>query len=224
MSKVRSVRATRGERTRWLPGDGLILPSIGSLTHAITIKATAREIWPWLVQMGAGSRAGWYSYDRLDNDGVQSAERIIPELQRLEVGMIMPWLPRATEGFTVLDFAPERHLVLGWLVPGATTPRLTWTFVLEPRPGCTRLIVRGRAERGYRFFGVPRWMSKAAARTVHFFMQRKQLIGIARRAEGGASVPGAPPGSLTSAASRTRLAQGASELVDASPGRDRAPS
>ena len=33
----RSVRATRLERTRDLPGDQLIPEPIGSLTHAITI-------------------------------------------------------------------------------------------------------------------------------------------------------------------------------------------
>jgi hypothetical protein len=51
----------------------------------ITIRARPAEIWPWLVQMGC-RRAGWYSYDGLDNGGVPSAERIVPELQRAEVG------------------------------------------------------------------------------------------------------------------------------------------
>ena len=54
----RSVRATRPERTRDLPGDQLIPEPIGSLTHAITIPCPRREVWPWLAQMGAGSRAG----------------------------------------------------------------------------------------------------------------------------------------------------------------------
>ena len=48
-------------------GDNLIAEPLVSLTHAITIDRPARNVWPWLSQMGAGSRAGWYSYDVLDN-------------------------------------------------------------------------------------------------------------------------------------------------------------
>jgi hypothetical protein len=49
-----------------LTGDELIMLSIGTLTHAITIRRSPGDVWPWLVQMGAG-RAGWHSYDFLDN-------------------------------------------------------------------------------------------------------------------------------------------------------------
>ena len=55
----RSVRATEVERIRPLPGDALIPSPIGSFTYAITVWRPRREVWPWLVQMGAGSRAGW---------------------------------------------------------------------------------------------------------------------------------------------------------------------
>ena len=65
----RSVRASRGERTRPLPGDELIPEPFASLTHAITIRRPRRDVWPWLVQMGAGTRAGWYSYDFIDKIG-----------------------------------------------------------------------------------------------------------------------------------------------------------
>jgi hypothetical protein len=68
---TQSVRATAAERVRPLPGDDLIRDRIGSLTHAVSIARPPRDVWPWLAQMGAG-RAGWYSYDRLDNGGRQS--------------------------------------------------------------------------------------------------------------------------------------------------------
>ena len=61
---LRSVRATDPERRHALPGDGSILQPIGTLTHPITIRRPAHEVWPWLVQMGAGSRAGWYAESR----------------------------------------------------------------------------------------------------------------------------------------------------------------
>lgn len=180
---LRSVRATPDERTRPLPGDDLLAVTVGSLTHAVTIGRPPAEVWPWLVQMGAG-RAGWYSYDRLDNGGRRSAERIVPELQRIEPGTLMPWLPGATEGFTVLRVEPGRHLIIGWVPEAGAPPRMTWTFVLEePASGRTRLIVRARGGAGYSFFGLPRHLGMALVPVVHFVMQRKQLLGIAGRVE-----------------------------------------
>jgi hypothetical protein len=53
-----------------------------------------------LIQIGAG-RAGWYSYDRIDNGGVPSAGRVILALQHIEVGNIMPAVPNAQDAFIV---------------------------------------------------------------------------------------------------------------------------
>src|SRR5687767_14066567 len=107
-----SVRATIDEKRRELPGDELIPDPLASLTHAITVRCLPQEVWPWLAQMGAG-RAGWYSYDAIDNGGRASAERIVPELQTIEAGYLFPWLPGASEGFTLLACDPGYALVLG---------------------------------------------------------------------------------------------------------------
>jgi hypothetical protein len=136
--------------------------------------------------MGAG-RAGWYSYDFLDNGRSASADYIRPDLQDIGVGTVMPALPGAQDGLVVARVEPGCFLTLGWTGPkgGYLT---TWTFVLEPRePDSTRLIVRARAAQGYRLFGLPTWLSTIPARVVHFVMERKQLLGIARRAESRAS-------------------------------------
>jgi hypothetical protein len=179
----RSVRASPAEWMRALPGDELIPMAIDSLTHAITIRRSSHDVWPWLAQMGAGSRAGWYSYDFLDNGRRPSAERIVPELQQLAAGMIFPALPGATDGFTVLAVERERFLVIGWLSPDGR-PMMTWAFVLEQlEGGLTRLIVRARGGPEYQFHGVPWSVAKHIVPLVHFVMQRKQLLGIARRAE-----------------------------------------
>ena len=85
-----SGRATSDEASRSLPGDDLIAQPIGSLTHAITIRRPPCDVWPWLAQMGPRPRAGWYSYDFLHNGQQPSAERIVPELQGLSVGMVFP--------------------------------------------------------------------------------------------------------------------------------------
>jgi hypothetical protein len=62
---------------RAMPGDGLV-PDATSTTRAITIAAPPEQVWPWLVQLGYG-RAGWYSYDWIDNDNRPSADRILPD-------------------------------------------------------------------------------------------------------------------------------------------------
>ncbi len=183
----RSVRSSLEERTRTLPGDERIPHAIGALTHGVTIRRAPRDVWPWLVQMGAGSRAGWYSYDWLDNARRPSATRIVPELQHPQVGATFPALPGTTEGFILLAIEPGRVLTLGW-----PSPEMTWTFVLdEIEPGVTRLLVRARVGPDYRLFGLPLWLTQPVARVVHFVMQRKQLLGIARRAEMTMSHPSA---------------------------------
>jgi hypothetical protein len=181
----RSIRPARGERWRELPGDDLI-PTRDVLTHAITIRRPRSEVWPWLLQMGAG-RAGWYSYDRIDNGGQPSLQRIAPELQEIRVGDVFPAMLGVTEGFVVLSYQLERFLILGWLSPSGT-PVTTWAFVLEePAPSITRLIVRARAAEDYQPpFGLPRWTVSNLVRLGHFIMQRKQLLGIASRVEAGA--------------------------------------
>src|SRR4030095_9372465 len=77
----------------------------------------------------------------------------------------------------------ERMLMLGWPAPNGTV-EVTWTFVLEDVPhGGTRLLVRVRGGPGYRFYGLPLLLTRLVVRVVHFIMQRKQLVEIARRAE-----------------------------------------
>ena len=179
----RSVRAASEERTRRLPGDELIPEPLGTMTHAVTIQRPPSDVWPWLAQMGAGSRAGWYSYDVLDNGRRPSADHVVPEWQRLEVGMIFPALPGATDGFTLLAFERDRLLVLGWRAPDASL-LMTWAFVLQAvTPTSTRLIARARASRGYWLQARPWWLPKPMVRVVHFIMERKQLLGIAARVE-----------------------------------------
>jgi membrane protease YdiL (CAAX protease family) len=116
-SAPRSVRATREEQTRALPGDDRIPDAIDTLTHGVTIRRPPRDVWPWIVQMGAGSRAGWYSYDWLDNGRQPSVTRIVPELQHPAVGTIFPALPGVTDGFVLMAIEPERVLMLGFPPP-----------------------------------------------------------------------------------------------------------
>jgi hypothetical protein len=178
-----SVRADRDERVRVLSGDELIPKATGSVTHAITIRRSALDVWPWLAQMGSG-RAGWYAYDFIDNGGKPSAERILLEFQNVGVGTVFPALPGVKDVFVVARCEPEHTLVLAWRSPSGAY-LTTWAFVLEhPERNRTRLIVRGRAAPGYSPYGLPEWFAKLTAPWVHAVMERKQLLGIQRRCEG----------------------------------------
>ena len=176
------VRATPSERAQILPGDDLIPRPIGSVNHAVTIARSPHDVWPWLVQMGSG-RAGWYAYDFIDNGGQRSADRVLPEYQKIMVGSVFPALPGVTDCFTVAQFEPEHSLVLSWRSPIGKN-LTTWSFTLEPvTPRSTRLIVRGHVASDYHPFGLPQWIALMMAQPAHFIMERKQLLGIARRAE-----------------------------------------
>src|SRR5215213_10172621 len=107
-------RASDDERRRRLPGDELVPHPKWTITHAITINTPPEAVWPWVVQMGSG-RARWYAYDHIDNAGVPSARQIIPELQHLAVGDVLPALPGAKDAFIVSEVIPERALV--YVVP-----------------------------------------------------------------------------------------------------------
>jgi len=91
-----------------LPGDDIVPEPVAIETRSIEIDAPPETIWPWLVQMGYG-RAGWYSYDRLDQRG-QSAYAIVDAWQTLKVGDIVPTHPDG--GFEVVRLTPGSALVL----------------------------------------------------------------------------------------------------------------
>jgi hypothetical protein len=57
---------TDEETRKSLPGDELVSHPVAQMTRALTIDAPAGEIWPWMIQMGAG-RGGLYSYEWLEN-------------------------------------------------------------------------------------------------------------------------------------------------------------
>ena len=94
-----------GELTRTLPGDSIIENPSGTMTDGITIEAPPEAIWPWLMQMGC-LRGGWYSYDWLDNAGVQSSKQIIEDWQDLKEGDSLNWTPQADAGCFVMRVEP----------------------------------------------------------------------------------------------------------------------
>jgi hypothetical protein len=165
--------ATDDEVQRLMPGDNLTQSPQLDSTRALTIHASPEQIWPWLVQIGRG-RAGWYSYDFIDNPGRRSADTILPEYQHLEVGDYVP--TGIGRGFRVIHLEPPLFLVLE-LAPGAT-----WAAGLYPvNDSETRLVSRIRVRWNLRD---PREAVIAAVVDPgDFIMMRKMMLGIKRRAE-----------------------------------------
>ena len=106
--RVRAWGVDPAEADLALPGDDLVPEPTATETRGVTIEGPVSKVWPYLVQMGFG-RAGWYSYDRLDNKGA-SVEEIVPEFQHLAPGDIMPVSPGG--GFEVKTVDYEQALVL----------------------------------------------------------------------------------------------------------------
>jgi hypothetical protein len=140
--------ATDQERDEALPGDELVPNADLMATRAISIRASADQVWPWLAQLGQG-RGGFYSYDFLENligADIHSADRIMPELQNIEVGDEVRLGPEF--GYDVALLEQGRSLVLhgGFPLENVAAPYdSTWAFVLRAEPDeTTRLLVRER--------------------------------------------------------------------------------
>ena len=176
--------ATDDEVGRSLPGDDEVPQPTFNATRAVTISARPEQIWPWLIQIGAG-RAGWYSYDLLDNLGHPSAERIIPELQHLAVGDLIPISPDGKAGQRVKAFEPNR-----WMLWGDKAGDSTWYWGLHPLDDRrSRLITRVRMH--YRWTS-PLLLFNPLVEFADIVMMRKCLLGIKRRAEASATRSSSP--------------------------------
>lgn len=166
--------ATPAEVAARMPGDDLVPHPSFDATRAITIAAPPDAVWPWLVQAGTG-RAGWYSYDLVDNLGRRSADRIIPELQDLAVGGIVPLTPSGRLGLRVHALDAPRSMV--WGSAGETT----WSWVLtEAGKGSTRLVTRFRSRS---VAGIPTALFLLPLELGDSVMMRKMLLTLKGRAE-----------------------------------------
>jgi hypothetical protein len=169
--------ATDEEVARAMPGDDVVEHPTFNATRAVTIQARPEEIWPWLVQIGI-KRAGFYSYDWLDNAGHHSAERIIPELQHLAVGDFIPISLDGKQGQWVKAFEPNQWML--WGTP-RTNEYTTWYWGLYPLDESqTRLITRVRMR--YHWLS-PMIVIDLLVEFTDIVMMRKCMLGIKQRAE-----------------------------------------
>lgn len=167
--------STNAEVARLMPGDEIVENPSFDATRAVTIDAAPEDIWPWIVQMGFG-RAGWYSYDWIDNLGRPSSMKIHREMQNIEVGDMIPIDPRERHGFRVKGFVPNQ-----WMLWGDRHGKITWCWGLYPiDENSTRLVTRVKVKYD--------WLHPSIFFNMIFdvgdiVMMRKCLHGIRDRAE-----------------------------------------
>jgi hypothetical protein len=177
--------ATHAEAAAAMPGDALVPAAQYRSTRAITISAPPSQVWPWLVQVGC-LRAGFYSNDLLDNLARPSATHIVPALQHLEAGQLVPRAPGGTvsagTAFEVHSFQADQWLL--WSKPDST-----WAWVLTPvGDGSTRLVTRIRARYEWEH-PLAAFMALVLMEFGDFAMLRRMLRGIKSRAKKPASAP-----------------------------------
>jgi hypothetical protein len=175
-ARILNWGATPQEVNARLPGDDLLDDAEMVATRAITVDAPPSAIWPWLAQMGVG-RGGAYTYDwieRLFGLEIHNVDRIVPELQELKVGDVLPMRPN-DPGMRVEVLVRERALSTR-----SEDGSWVWSFALEPHNGSTRLISRNRA----RVRTVGQRAAMAPMELGSLVMERKMLHTIKDLAEG----------------------------------------
>lgn len=170
----RTWGATHVEVNQAMPGDEIVRGPTFNATRAVTIDGCPQEIWPWIVQIGY-KKAGFYSHDWIDNDGIPSAEHIIPEYQHLRVGDTIPLTNDVNAEVRVLE--PNRFMLLVTGGDDGVNDPWTWAWGLYAQgEHQTRLITRLRMR-------VDRRVSSVFIDLFEIVMTSKLMLGIKRRVE-----------------------------------------
>ena len=167
--------ATKEELMLELPGDNNVHKPNFNATRGITIHSTPELVWRWIIQIGS-KRAGWYSIDWMDNAGIKSSDKILPEFQKIEVDQFIPFTPDQKNGMWVKDFK-EPEYILWWDKKGNGT----WGWYLHQNgSGETRLTTRLRSKYDFSFPWIIYYIFYDFGDIV---MMSKCMLGIKERAE-----------------------------------------
>jgi hypothetical protein len=172
--------ASLDEITMKLPGDEFVPHPRGGYTQAVSIRAPAEAVWPWVAQTGQG-RGGYYSYELLENlvgCDIHNAERILPEYQDIKVSDTIVMHPKAPV-LPVQIVEPGRTLVLGGRQDENNAN--IWIFYIYNQDSLTRLISRWSFQ--YKPVLINRIAYDFLIEPIAAVMQRKMLMTIRRLAE-----------------------------------------
>ena len=174
--------ATAEDVSRYMPGDELLENPEFNATRAVEINATPEQIWPWIVQMG-NTRAGFYGFDKLDNDGNPSADSILPEYQSMQVGDSIPggvYKGNLWYLLEVREVAPGKELL--WVFIETPWKGATWSWGLyRIDDNHTKLVSRLRQI--YTFDSYQQIIPISLIDVCEVLMMRTTLQGIKYRAE-----------------------------------------
>ena len=175
-----------------LLGDDIVPDPQVVTNHAIDIDAPPDCVWPWLVQMG-WHRGGCYTARWVDQLlfplNWPSVNRIIPELQDIDVGDFIPdGAPETECGFIVEQLERSRamalhstsHLPASWRDKASLD--WSWAFVLIPADGGqrTRFLFRSRWVTSPWWLTLGGWLGIVPA---DLLMSHDMLHGVKERAE-----------------------------------------
>lgn len=167
--------ATADELSRAMPGDEDVPNPSFDATRGVIVCAPPEAIYPWIVQIGV-TRAGWYSYDLLDNLARPSARQILPQHQRIYPGQILPMSPDGKDGMCVKEFCENE-----WILWNDKAGDTTWFWGLYPQgENRTRLVTRVRMRY---VWNSPAALFNLLVEFADLPMMRKCLLGIKERAE-----------------------------------------
>ena len=167
--------ATKEELLLELPGDNNVHRPNFNATRGITIHSTPELVWRWIIQIGS-KRAGWYSIDWMDNAGINSSDKILPEFQKIEVGQFIPFTPDQKNGMWVKEFKENEYIL--WVDKEA---KATWLWYFYPVDKArSRLVTRLRTK--YNWKGI--WIIYYLLYDIgDIIMMSKCMKGIKKRAE-----------------------------------------
>jgi len=167
--------ATKQEVMLEFPSDSIVHKPDFDATRGVSIHSTPELIWRWIIQIGS-KRAGWYSIDWMDNAGIKSSDKILPEFQKIEIGQFIPFTPDQKNGMWVDNF--KEHESILWVDKEG---KATWLWHLYPIDETrSRLVTRLRTK--YNWKGI--WIIYYILYDMgDIIMMSKCLKGIKKRAE-----------------------------------------
>lgn len=158
-----------------LPGDEIVSKPDFNATRGISIHATADNIWKWIIQIGS-KRAGWYSIDWMDNGGIPSSNKILPEFQHIETGQFIPFTPDQKNGMWVSDFRENEYIL--WTDKKGMATWLWYIYIDSDNN--TRLLTRLRTKYVWKGFWIIYYLIYDFGDIV---MMSRCMKGIKKRAE-----------------------------------------
>jgi hypothetical protein len=166
------------EQSLAFPCDGIIAQPECALFRGITIAARRETVFRWLCQM----RAAPYSYDWIDNGGLQSPRQLTPGLDNLAIGQDVMRI------FSLVSFEQNVHLTLRLKTrsrASRTFGDIAVSYVIVPLvdhrlTNSCRLLVKLIAKYPA---GLQGRMMRALLPWGDLIMMRRQLLNFKERAE-----------------------------------------